>query len=169
MQQSSGRASIMGGSPRGPSRRHFATRVKIPSTSLVITAICVLMLLSWRSGLFEWLSEIGWGGSVFGGGSSAAPRSNSGVAMSHQPVTAYGRLLREMDLLPASGSSEDDGAFATRAECASAYPSITEHLLRGFHLPSLDVSSDDDDDDDDGDDSSSSDVASSEVEAEVET
>ena len=153
----------MGGSPRGPSRRHDAAHAKIPSAVLIVTATCVLMLLSWRAGLLETLSNKSGLGDFGGGGSSVAPLGNTGVAVSQQPVTAYGHLLRERGLLPVTGSSEDYGALATRAECASAYPSITEHLLRDFHLPSLDVGDDDDDDDD----ADSAEVAA-EVEAEKE-
>jgi len=57
-----------------------------------------------------------------------------------QPTTAYGRLLLERGLLPSAPGG--DGAAVARAECASSYPSITAHLLQGFHLPGLDVGGD---------------------------
>ena len=162
----------MGGSPRGPSRRPPGTTKapKIPPAALVVTATCalLLLLLSWRrAGSLETLTLFGGGG--FGGGGAGAsgaaaaaggvPRGGGGGVS--QPVTAYGQLLRERGLLPVSGSSDDEDTVAARAECASSYPSITEHLLRGFHLPDLDVDGDGGDDDD-GDDGSSDDSAEEE-------
>ena len=164
----------MGGSPRGPSRRPPGTAKapKIPAAAFVVIATCalLLLLLSWRrAGSLETLTLFGGGG--FGGGGAGAsaaaaasggvPRGGGGGGGVSQPVTAYGQLLRERGLLPVSGSSSDDeGVVAARAECASSYPSITEHLLRGFHLPGLDV--DGDDGGDDGDDSRSDESAEEE-------
>lgn len=142
----------MGGSPRGPSRRPGAwtgrrgwgggdgAKAKIPAGALVVAATCaLLLLLLWRAGSLE---HIFINGVLELRGSSATPRS-SGVLLS-QPATAYGQLLREQGLLlpgssSCSSSADAEGAVAARAECASSHPSITEHLLRGFHLPGLDV------------------------------
>jgi hypothetical protein len=140
----------MGGSPRGPARRaggtlltgHPGGAFDAKKIALVVAATCALALVLWRAGVLEGSLV---NGSLGGRGAAASPRSG-GVP---QPATAYGRLLREEGLLP-GGSSDNEGAGA-RVECASSYPSITEHLLRGFHLPNLDVDEASDDADADAD------------------